>query len=63
MTRTIEEWVLMMRLFSKYENAHEVQRQWKNHFNTPPPALATITAVNQRLNKQEVLKIYHALVD
>ena len=41
----------MMRLFSKYENAHEIQRQWKLHFNTSPPALATITATNQRFNK------------
>ena len=51
MARTIEERVAMVRLFSKYENAHEVQRQWKHHFNTSPPALATITAVNQRFNK------------
>ena len=41
----------MVRLFSKYENAHEVQRQWKHLFNTSPPDLATITAVNQRFNK------------
>ena len=41
----------MVRLFSKYENAHEVQRQWKHYFNTSPPALPTITAVNQRFNK------------
>ena len=41
----------MMRLFSKYQSAHEVQRQWKHYFNTPPPALATTTAVNQRCNK------------
>ena len=41
----------MMRLFSKYENAHELQRQWKHHFNTSPPALATDTAVNERFNK------------
>ena len=41
----------MVGLFSKYENAYEVQRQWKHHFNMSPPALATITAVNQRFNK------------
>ena len=41
----------MVRHFPKYENAHEVQRQWKHRFNTSPPALATITAVNQRFNK------------
>ena len=43
----------MVRLLSKYENAHEVQRQWRHHFNSSPPALATITAVNQRFNKTE----------
>ena len=51
MARTIEERVAMVRLFSKYENAHEVQKQWKHHINTSPPALPTTTAVNQRLNK------------
>ena len=51
MTRTIEERITMVRLFSKYKNAHEVQRQWKHHFNTSPPDLVTITTVNQRFNK------------
>ena len=51
MARTIEERVAMVRLFSKYENVHELQRQWKHHFNTSPPALATITTVNQRFNR------------
>ena len=41
----------MVRLFSKYENVHEVQRQWKHYFNTSPPVLATITSVNQRFNE------------
>ena len=41
----------MVRLFSKYENALEVQRQWKHHFNMSSPTLAMITAVNQRFNK------------
>ena len=41
----------MVRLFSKYENAHEVQEQWKHHFNVSPTALTTITAMNQRFNK------------
>ena len=51
MARTIEERVATVRFFSKYENTHEVQRQWKHHFNTSPPVLSTITAVNQRFNK------------
>ena len=50
--RTIEERVTMVRLFSKYENAHELQRQWKHHFKTSPPALPTITTMNQRFNKE-----------
>ena len=53
MARTIEERVGMLRLFSKYENAHELQGQWKHHVNTSPPTLVTITAVNQRFNKIE----------
>ena len=35
----------------QYRHTHELQRQWKHHFNTSPPALATMTAVNQRFNK------------
>ena len=41
----------MVPLFSKYDYAHEVQRQWKHHFNKSPLALATMTAVNRRFNK------------
>ena len=40
----------MVRLFSKYENGHKFQRQWKHHFDTSP-ALAMIMAVNQRFSK------------
>ena len=38
----------MVRLFSEYENVHQLQ---KHHFNTPPTTLPTITTVNQRFNK------------
>jgi hypothetical protein len=31
--RTTEEKIAMVRLFSKYENAHEVQRRWMVHFH------------------------------
>ena len=48
MARSIQERIPMVRLFSKHEKAHKVQRQRKHHFNTSHPALATITAVNQR---------------
>ena len=34
------------------KNAHMVQRQWNYPFNMSPPALPTITAVNQRFNKK-----------
>ena len=51
MVRTIEGRVVVVPFFSKYENARELQRQWKRHFNTSPPLLATMTAVNQRFNK------------
>ena len=51
MARTIQERVVMVPLFSKCENVHEVQRQWKHHFNTSSPVSATITIVNQRFNK------------
>ena len=51
MARTTDERVAMVQLFSKYENAHKIQRQWKHHFNTSLPALATTTPVSQRFNK------------
>jgi hypothetical protein len=41
----------MVQLFSKFENAHEVQRQCKHHFDTCPPALATILTVNRRFEE------------
>ena len=41
----------MVRLFSKFENAHEVQRRWEHHFDTAFPALSTISAVNQRFDE------------
>ena len=43
MARTIDKRAVMVRLFSKYESAQEVQR---HHFNTAPPPLATITTMN-----------------
>jgi hypothetical protein len=49
---TAKERVAMVRLFSKFENAHEVQRQWKYHFDTCPSALATILAVNQMFEER-----------
>ena len=54
--RTTKERVAMVPLFSKYENAHNLQRQWKHHFNKSPPALPMITAVNQRFNETGSVK-------
>ena len=41
----------MVQLFSIYENAHEIQRQWKHHFNMFPPVSVMITVMKQRFNK------------
>ena len=49
--RITEERVAMIRLFSKFENTHEVQRRWGHHFDTAPPALSTILTVNQRFDE------------
>ena len=49
--RTLEERVPMVQFFSKYENAHGVQRQWKNYFNTSPPVSTTMMTVNQQFNE------------
>jgi hypothetical protein len=49
--RTTEEKVAMVRLFSKFENAHEVHRQWKYHFDTTPPDIHTILSVNRKFDE------------
>jgi hypothetical protein len=46
--RTIQERIGMVRLFCKFENAHEVQRQWANHFGTAPPDHKTISATYRK---------------
>ena len=59
MAQTIEERVRMMQLFSKYENAHELQRSFQ-HISS---SFADDYRCESDLIQQEVLKIYHALVD
>ena len=51
-TRTIEERVRMVRLFSKLGNAHEVQRQGKHEFDTNPPTPAAILSVNKKFDEK-----------
>jgi hypothetical protein len=48
-TRTIEERVAMVRLFSKFENAHEVQRQWSYHFDKTPPHNTAILLAKSKI--------------
>jgi len=44
----MEERVGMVRLYCKFENAAEVQRQWRHHFDTDPPVRETILATYQK---------------
>ena len=48
---TTEETVAIVRHFSKFENAHEVQGRWGSHFGATPPALSTISTVNQKFDE------------
>ena len=40
--RTLEERIRIIKLYHKFENAHEVQRKWKEYFDTKPPHAKTI---------------------
>ena len=51
--RTIEERIAMVRLYSKFENAREVQRQWKHRFDTNIPTVDTILSVKPEICGQE----------
>ena len=46
--RTVEERIAMVRLFSKFENAHEVRGQWKHHFDTNAPDVTTVLSLNKK---------------
>lgn len=48
---SIEERVKVVQLHAKFGNRAEVQRQWKHHFASLPPARSTITATVQRFEK------------
>jgi hypothetical protein len=49
--RTTEEKVAIVRLFSKFENAPEVERQWKYYFDTTPPNIGTHLSVNRKFDE------------
>ena len=49
--RTVEERIAMVRLFSKLENAHEVRRQWKHHFETNGSDVTTVLSVNRKFDE------------
>lgn len=50
-TRTTDEKVAIVRLFSKFENATDVQRVWTNYFDTTPPHLTTISSINKKFDE------------
>jgi len=54
--RTAEERIAMVRLYSKFENAHEVRRQWKHHFDTNVPKVDTILSVNWKFDETGVVE-------
>jgi hypothetical protein len=51
-----EERVAMMRLFPKSDNAHEVQKQWEDHFDMTPRAIYTLLSVNRRFHEPETVE-------
>ncbi len=50
-TRTTAERATMVRLFSKFENAHEAQRQWTHHLDATPPHITTISLINRKFDE------------
>lgn len=54
--RTVEERIAMVRLYSKFENAREVQRQWKHRFDTNVPTVDTILSVNRKFDENGVVE-------
>ncbi|CAF3853183.1 unnamed protein product [Rotaria sp. Silwood1] len=46
----------MVRLYSKFENAREVQRQWKHRFDTNVPTVDTILSVNRKFDENGVVE-------
>ncbi|CAF2981401.1 unnamed protein product [Rotaria sp. Silwood2] len=50
-SRTIDERVVIVRVFSKYENVRDVQRRWEDHFDATPPHLTTISLVNKKFDE------------
>ena len=55
-TRTTDERVAIVRLFSKFGNATDVQRLWNNYFDTPPPHLTTISSINKKFDESGTIE-------
>ena len=49
--RSLEEKIQIIILYTKFENYGEVQRQWKKHFNSDPPAKTTIKDLYNRFQQ------------
>ena len=54
--RTVEERIATVRLYSKFENAHEVRRHWNHHFDTNVPKVDTILSVNRKFDETGVVE-------
>lgn len=59
----MEERVGMVRLYCKFENAAEVQRQWRHHFDTDPPVRETILATYQKFLDTRVYSAKYRTID
>ncbi|CAF1227103.1 unnamed protein product [Didymodactylos carnosus] len=55
-TRTTDEKVAIVRLFSKFGRAIDVQREWPNYFDTTPPHLTTISSINRKFDEDGTLE-------
>lgn len=49
--RSLEEKIQIVILYAKFENYGEVQRQWKNYFDSEPPAKTTIRDLFNRFQQ------------
>ena len=49
--RSSEEKIQIIILYAKFENFAEVQRQWKNYFDSEPPAKTTIRDLFDRFQQ------------
>ena len=50
-SHTIDQRAAIVRLFSKCENARDIQKRWKDHLDKTPPHLASISLISKRFNE------------